>query len=290
MMPQGKDRDRRRESDGANTQCTPPRALQSRPAMGDMGDRARRVSVQGHLGRPLAVALQRCGPGEFNNLHAPASPGSLPNTRISWAALIGARDETRLVVQRVATERQWVLEDYPDGTDPALLVSRSRKGLLLVSTSRAAHWSFRAFLGKVKRAAPGLAVVVLGPGADAEDIVGFLMAGANGYIVEAPPWEDLERAIVNAARGGGFLCKHAQGALVRHVQSEAGALLSMGLSPVERAIAPKLLQPLNEKQIADRLGGDVPHASQAAVPQDWRTQPRGGRADALPTSEPGPKP
>lgn len=178
------------------------------------------------------------------------SPGAKgPRIRV---VLAGACDGTRTRVERVAAAHGWLLRDYPGLSEAAAALSGLRASLLLLAGSQVRPT--RGGLGEVKLAAPEIPVIILGESRIPAEIARFIMAGADGYIVETAPWRHFERTVVSAANGKGFLCKLAQEALVRHVQSQTGRLLSFDLSPLECAIAPYLLQSLKEKEIAERIG------------------------------------
>lgn len=233
MRPQGTDRGSARGS--MNEQGTP--RPESMPPMQD----PRKITVQGIFDRsPLPGRSQSADSAGLKDSRKAAPVTRLRSSRAICVALVGASDATGVRVHGVATAHDWLLYDYPDQIDAAMLMSRRRPNILFLALSKI-HTS-SDLLGKLKRGAPGLTVIVLGRYGTVGEIVGSMMGGADGYIVAAPPWEHFEKAIVNAAEGSALFCKQAQEALLRHVQYEVARLVTLGLSAAERSIAADLLQ------------------------------------------------
>lgn len=109
----------------------------------------------------------------------------------------------------------------------------------------------------LREACPGSRVLMLTMSEDAEDLVGALRAGADGYLLKNIESAALIAAIRRALQGEAVISERMTGKLVSELRSQENAgpagASHAALSPREREIALLIAQGASNKEIARRL-------------------------------------
>ncbi len=169
-------------------------------------------------------------------------------------------EDNRLVRDGLAA----VLDAQPDFQVVAVAEGASA-GLLQVSETKPHIVLFDAALGNrdghrlvetVKRTAPESRVVVMDLLPAQDDVIEFIKAGANGFIVKDATVDDFVRTIRSVADGADVVPPSLTAALMSHIADSRNAPSSMDgtrMTKREREITALIAEGLSNKEIAQRL-------------------------------------
>lgn len=108
---------------------------------------------------------------------------------------------------------------------------------------------------KIKALVPNCDVIMLTVFMDSDKIFNALCAGATGYLLKGTPMVEIEKAILEINRGGGYMSPSIARKVVEHFKTPVKKEESQ-LTDKERAVIDGLLDGLSYKLIASRL--DIP--------------------------------
>jgi DNA-binding NarL/FixJ family response regulator len=108
---------------------------------------------------------------------------------------------------------------------------------------------------KITTLAPSCDIIMLTVFMDSDKIFNALCAGATGYLLKGTPMAEIEKAILEINRGGGYMSPSIARKVVEHFKTPVKKEDSQ-LTDKERAVIDGLLDGLSYKLIADRL--DIP--------------------------------
>jgi DNA-binding NarL/FixJ family response regulator len=146
-----------------------------------------------------------------------------------------------------------------EGANAGLLQVRETKPhVVLVDAALGSHDSHR-LVESVKKEAPESKVIVMDLLPAQEDIIGFIKAGANGFIVKDATIEDFIKTIRSVAEGADVVPPSLTGTLLSHIvdqavmRSTATVLEAVRMTKREQEIANLIADGLSNKEIAQRL-------------------------------------
>ena len=172
-------------------------------------------------------------------------------------------EDNRLVRDELAA----LLDAQPDfkvvaaaeGANAGLLQIRATKPhVVLVDAALGNHDSHR-LVETVRKEAPESKVIVMDLLPAQEDVIAFIQAGANGFIVKDATIEDFVRTIRSVAEGADVVPPALTGTLLSHIvdqavaRSTAGVLEAVQMTKREREITGLIADGLSNKEIAQRL-------------------------------------
>ena len=172
-------------------------------------------------------------------------------------------EDNRLVREGLAA----LLSEQPDftvstaaeGGDAGLLQVRETKPqVVLVDATLGSHDSHR-LVERVRKEIPESKVIVMDLLPAQEDIIAFIKAGANGFIVKDATIEDFVRTIRSIAEGADVVPPALTGTLLSHIvdqavtRSTAAVLEAVQMTKREREITSLIAEGLSNKEIAQRL-------------------------------------
>src|ERR1051325_8767441 len=157
---------------------------------------------------------------------------------------------------RSQTSRAW---RAPKGGTPACLkFRRTTPHVVLVDAALGNHDSHR-LVETVRKEAPESKVIVMDLLPAQEDVIAFIQAGANGFIVKDATIEDFVRTIRSVAEGADVVPPALTGTLLSHIveqavtRSTAAVLEAVQMTKREREITTLIAEGLSNKEIAQRL-------------------------------------
>jgi len=129
---------------------------------------------------------------------------------------------------------------------------------VLVDAALGNHDSHR-LVETVRKEAPESKVIVMDLLPAQEDVIAFIKAGANGFIVKDATIEDFVRTIRSVAEGADVVPPALTGTLLSHIvdqavtRSTAAVLEAVRMTKREREITTLIAEGLSNKEIAQRL-------------------------------------
>jgi len=172
-------------------------------------------------------------------------------------------EDNRLVREGLAA----LLNAQPDFTVVAaaeggnaglLQVRETKPHVVLVDAALGSHDSHR-LVESVRKEVPQSRVIVMDLLPAQEDVIAFIKAGANGFIVKDATIDDFVRTIRSVADGADVVPPALTGTLLSHIvdsavmRSTAAVLESVQMTKREREITSLIAEGLSNKEIAQRL-------------------------------------
>ncbi len=161
-----------------------------------------------------------------------------------------------------------LLEAQPDfkvvaaaeGANAGLLhVMEMKPHVVLVDAGLSGDPDSQSLVKKVKQEVPEAKVIVMDLLPAREDVIGFIQAGASGFIVKDATIEDFIGTIRSVAEGADVVPHALTGTLLSHIvdqavaNSTAAVLESVQMTKREREITTLIAEGLSNKEIAQRL-------------------------------------
>jgi DNA-binding NarL/FixJ family response regulator len=109
-----------------------------------------------------------------------------------------------------------------------------------------------AGIKQITALAPDCDVIMLTVFMDSDKIFNALCAGATGYLLKGTPLQEIEKAILEINRGGGYMSPSIARKVVEHFKTPVKKV-DHQLTDKEREVIDGLLDGLSYKLIADRL-------------------------------------
>jgi len=172
-------------------------------------------------------------------------------------------EDNRLVREGLAA----LLNEQPDFTVVAaaeggnaglLQVRETKPHVVLVDATLGSHDSHR-LVESVRKEVPQSKVIVMDLLPAREDIIEFIKAGANGFIVKDATIDDFVRTIRSVAEGADVVPPALTATLMSHIVDQAVArsteavLEAVQMTKREREITSLIAEGLSNKEIAQRL-------------------------------------
>ena len=146
-----------------------------------------------------------------------------------------------------------------EGANAGLLRLRETKPhVVLVDATLGNHDSHR-LVESVRKEAPESKVIMMDLLPTQEDIIGFIRAGASGFIVKDATIDEFVRTIRSVAEGGNVVPPVMTGTLLSHIVDQAatrgtkGAMAAVRMTKREKGITELIAEGLSNKEIAQRL-------------------------------------
>jgi len=146
-----------------------------------------------------------------------------------------------------------------EGANAGLLQVRETKPhVVLVDAGLGNHDSHR-LVESLKKEAPESKVIVMDLLPAQEDVIAFIRAGANGFLVKDATTDDFVRTIRSVAEGADVVPPALTGTLLSHIvdqavtRSTAAVLEAVQMTKREREITSLIAEGLSNKEIAQRL-------------------------------------
>lgn len=146
-----------------------------------------------------------------------------------------------------------------EGANAGLLQVRATKPhVVLVDAALGNHDSHR-LVESVRKEAPESRVIVMDLLPAQEDVIAFIKAGANGFIVKDATIDDFVRTIRSVAEGADVVPPALTGTLLSHIADQAvtrsstAVLEAVQMTRREREITSLIADGLSNKEIAQRL-------------------------------------
>jgi two-component system, NarL family, nitrate/nitrite response regulator NarL len=137
-------------------------------------------------------------------------------------------------------------------------VRQTKPEVVLLDATLGSSDSHR-LLRDLKRDAPKTRVIVMDLLPVQEDVIEFVRAGANGFIVKDATIDDLVNTIRSVSRGVDVVPPSLTGTLLSHIAEQAvsrkgtAVLRAVRLTKRERQITDLIAEGMNNKEIAERL-------------------------------------
>ena len=172
-------------------------------------------------------------------------------------------EDNRLVREGLAA----LLNEQPDFTVVAvaeggnaglLQVRETKPHVVLVDATLGSHDSHR-LVESVRKEVPQSKVIVMDLLPAKEDVIAFIKAGANGFIVKDATIEDFLRTIRSVAEGADVVPPALTATLLSHIvdqaiaNSTAAVLEAVQMTKREREITGLIAEGMSNKEIAQRL-------------------------------------
>ena len=146
-----------------------------------------------------------------------------------------------------------------EGANAGLLqVLETKPHVVLVDAALGNNDSHR-LVQSVRKEAPESKVIVMDLLPAQEDVIAFIKAGANGFIVKDATIEDFIKTIRSVAEGADVVPPSLTGTLLSHIvdqavmRSTAAVLEAVRMTKREQEIANLIAEGLSNKEIAQRL-------------------------------------
>ncbi len=165
-----------------------------------------------------------------------------------------------------------LLEAQPDfkvvaaaeGANAGLLQLRETKPHVVLVDATLGNHDSRRVVESVRKTAPGVRVIVMDLLPAQEDVIAFIRAGANGFIVKDATVEDFVATIRSVAEGADVVPPALAGTLLSHIVDDAvrrdtsaldtpALLEGVRMTQREREIIDLVSDGLRNKEIAQRL-------------------------------------
>jgi two-component system nitrate/nitrite response regulator NarL len=172
-------------------------------------------------------------------------------------------EDNRLVRDGLAT----LLGEHPDLKVVAALPSanaglaqmrETRPDVVLVDAALGNGDSHR-LVRDLRREGPETRVIVMDLLPVQEDVIEFVRAGANGFIVKDATIDDFVMTIRSVSKGAGVVPQSLTGTLLSHIADQAlsrkdpGVLQAVRMTKRERQITDLIAEGMSNKEIAQRL-------------------------------------
>jgi len=172
-------------------------------------------------------------------------------------------EDNRVVREGLAA----LLNEQPDFTVVAaaeggnaglLQVRETKPHVVLVDATLGSHDSHR-LVESVRKEVPQSKVIVMDLLPAKEDIIAFIKAGANGFIVKDATLEDFVRTIRSVADGADVVPPSLTATLLSHIVDQAvsrsteAVLEAVSMTKREREITSLIAEGMSNKEIAQRL-------------------------------------
>lgn len=144
------------------------------------------------------------------------------------------------------------------GSAGLLQVRETKPHVVLVDATLGSHDSHR-LVESVRKEVPESKVIVMDLLPAREDIIEFIKAGANGFIVKDATIEEFVKTIRSVADGADVVPASLTGTLLSHIvdqavhRSTAAVLEAVQMTKREREITSLIAEGLSNKEIAQRL-------------------------------------
>ncbi len=147
----------------------------------------------------------------------------------------------------------------PDSADAAMRhLQDDARHVVLVAADLANSGSCQA-VERVRHAAPGVRVIVMGVHSSRDDIIGFVEAGASGFVVADASGDEVVTTVRSVGQGdevlppaiAGSLFSHISGHASGHVAAHRGTVEQM--TKREREVIHLIATGLTNREIAARL-------------------------------------
>ena len=144
------------------------------------------------------------------------------------------------------------------GSAGLLQVREVKPHVVLVDATLGSHDSHR-LVESVRKEVPESKVIVMDLLPAQEDIIAFIKAGANGFIVKDATIEDFVKTIRSVADGADVVPASLTGTLLSHIvdqavhRSTAAVLEAVQMTKREREITSLIAEGMSNKEIAQRL-------------------------------------
>jgi two-component system, NarL family, nitrate/nitrite response regulator NarL len=183
--------------------------------------------------------------------------------RVAKRILVLVIEDNRLVREGLAAllnaQPDFTVVAVAEGGNAGLLQVRETKPhVVLVDAALGSHDSHR-LVETVRKEVPQSKVIVMDLLPAQEDVIGFIKAGANGFIVKDATVEDFIRTIRSVAEGADVVPPALTGTLLSHIvdqavtRSTAAVLEAVQMTKREREITSLIAEGLSNKEIAQRL-------------------------------------
>jgi DNA-binding NarL/FixJ family response regulator len=146
-----------------------------------------------------------------------------------------------------------------EGANAGLLqVKETKPHVVLVDATLGNHDSHR-LVQSVRKEAPDSKVIVMDLLPAQEDVIEFIKAGANGFIVKDATIEDFVRTIRSVAEGADVVPAALTGTLLSHIVEQAvmrsteAVLEAVQMTKREQEITSHIAEGMSNKEIAQRL-------------------------------------
>ena len=151
-----------------------------------------------------------------------------------------------------------------DGANEGLLQLRETKPHVVLMDATLGNHDSRRVVESVKKTAPEARVIVMDLLPAQEDVIAFIRAGANGFIVKDATVEDFVRTIRSVAEGADVVPHALTGTLLSHIVARAvlrntpvldtpGMMEGVRMTTREREVIDLVTDGLGNKEIAKRL-------------------------------------
>jgi len=146
-----------------------------------------------------------------------------------------------------------------EGAHAGLLQLRETKPHVVLVDATLGNNDSQRLVQSVRKEAPDSKVIVMDLLPAQEDVIEFIKAGANGFIVKDATIEDFVRTIRSVAEGADVVPPALTGTLLSHIveqavtRSTAAVLEAVQMTKREQEITSHIAEGLSNKEIAQRL-------------------------------------
>jgi DNA-binding NarL/FixJ family response regulator len=172
-------------------------------------------------------------------------------------------EDNRLVREGLSA----LLNEQPDfrviaaaeGGDAGLVQVRETKPHVVLVDAALGSQDSHSLVERVRKEVPESKVIVMDLLPEREDIIAFIQAGANGFIVKDATIDDFVRTIRSVAEGADVVPPALTGTLLSHIvdqavtRSTAAVLEAVRMTKREREIMSLIAEGMSNKEIAQRL-------------------------------------
>ena len=146
-----------------------------------------------------------------------------------------------------------------EGASAGLLQVRDTKPHVVLVDAALGNNDSHRLVETVRKEAPQTKVIVMDLLPAQEDVIGFIQAGASGFIVKDATIDDFVRTIRSVAEGADVIPPALTGTVLSHIvdqavaRSTAAVLEAVQMTKREREITSHIAEGLSNKEIAQRL-------------------------------------